>query len=226
MFSELQGFILGAGFNLAAALLIVRFIYYPVTREKSFVFSFLAFSTVIYFVLQFLTSVELSLGFGFGLFAIFSVLRYRTDEMPIREMTYLFTVIGLAVMNSFLGSSDDLVKLLIGNGGVALLLFLLEREWGFRFETSTRVIYEKIDLITPANRDALVADLRRRTGLPVKRVEVGRIDFLKDTADIRVFYDRADLANQAAQRVEPRRAYSQLDYEGWTPGGAIRQNAR
>lgn len=203
MLSELQSFLLGACLNLVVALVIVRFIYYRVTQEKSFVFSFLAFSTVIYFVLQFLTSVELSLGFGFGLFAIFSVLRYRTDEMPIREMTYLFTVIGLAVMNSFLSSTDDLTKLLVANFGVATLLFVLEMEWGFRFESSMRITYDLIDLITPANRDPLLLDLRKRTGLPVKRVEIGRVNFLRDTADITVYYGGHENGARLGQGVTP-----------------------
>lgn len=187
--SDLSTFLLGAALNLAVVLLIVRFIYYRATRDKSFVLSFLSISAVIFFLLQFLTGVELSLGFGLGLFAIFSVLRYRTDPVPIREMAYLFVVIGLAVMNSFLRSTDDLMKLLIANGTVIALMYLLEREWGFRFESSKRVIYEMIDLITPANSELLVADLCRRTGLPVKRAEVVKIDFMRDTAELKIYYD-------------------------------------
>lgn len=227
MLSELQSFLLGAGLNLVVAFIIVRLVYYPVAREKSFVFSFMAFSAVIYFVLRFLSSVELSIGFGFGLFAIFSVLRYRTDEMPIREMTYLFTIIGLSVMNSFLASSDDLVKLLIGNGVVIALLFGLEREWGFRFEASLRLTYERIELITPANRDLMLADLRKRTGLPVKRVEVSQVDFLKDTAGVRVFYDRA-AALQHAPAEEPLLGTSARGHalEKPGPGGATEPPTR
>jgi multisubunit Na+/H+ antiporter MnhE subunit len=189
MFNELTDFILGVGFNLAVALLIVRFIYYPFTQNKNYVFTFLAFSTIIYFVLGLFTSTDLSVGVGFGLFAIFSVLRYRTDEMPIREMTYLFIIIALPVMNSILMSNGDVMKLLVANGVIVALLYVLEKEWGFHFEASKKITYEKIDLITPANRDYLLADLRQRTGLPIKRAEVGRLDFLHDTAEIRIFYD-------------------------------------
>lgn len=189
MFTELTDFVLGAGFNLAVALLIVRFIYYPVTQEKKYVFTFLAFNTVIYFVLGLLTSSSLSVGVGFGLFAIFSVLRYRTDELPIREMTYLFIIIALPVMNSMLISSGSLAQLLAANGMIVSLLYMLERGFGFRFEQSQKITYEKIELITPAKQPQLLADLRQRTGLPVKRVEVGRINFLNDTADIKVFFD-------------------------------------
>lgn len=190
MLGDFEGFLLGAALNLAVAFIIVRFIYAPDDAEPSPVFSFLSFSTVIYFLLQFLTSVELSLGFGFGLFAIFSILRYRTEELAIRDMSYLFTIIGLAVMNSFLGSTDDLAKLLVANTVLIVLLFALERGWGFRFQESKRLTYDKIDLIRPEHRAALLADLRERTGLPVGRVELGQIDFLRDTAELRIFYTR------------------------------------
>lgn len=189
MFPEPVSFLLGAALNLLVVLIVVRFIYYPRSQDKSFVFSFIAFSAIIYFVLQFLTSTELSVGFGFGLFAIFSILRYRTAELPIREMTYLFTVIGLAVMNSFVTSTNLLIEMSIANVVVIGLLYVLEREWGFRFESSKRMIYDKIDLITPENRDLLIADLRTRTGLLVNRIDIERIDFLRDVADLKVFYD-------------------------------------
>ncbi|HKZ70501.1 MAG TPA: DUF4956 domain-containing protein [Anaerolineales bacterium] len=189
MFNELTNFVLGAAFNLTIALIIVRGIYYPFTQDKRYIFTFLAFNTVIYFVLGLLTSIELSVGVGFGLFAIFSVLRYRTDEMPIREMTYLFIVIALPVMNSVLMSDGDIVQVLIANGVIVALLFVLEKGWGFHFEASKKITYEKIDLITPANRDRLLADLRERTGLLVSRVAIGRIDFLRDTAEVVIYYN-------------------------------------
>lgn len=191
-------FLSGAGFNLAVTLLIVRGVYYPVTQDKNFIFTFLGFNTIIYFVLGLLTSVEVSVGVGFGLFAIFSLLRYRTDEIPIREMTYLFIVIALGVMNALLMVSGNLTRLLIANGMIVVVLFVLERGWGFRFEANKRVAYDKIELIVPERREELLADLRRRTGLPVKRAEIGRIDFLHDMAELKIFYD------------EPRRAAATL----------------
>jgi hypothetical protein len=205
MFNELTSFILGAGFNLVIALLIVRFVYYPVTRDKNYVFTFLALNTVIYFVLSLLTRMDLSIGIGFGLFAIFSVLRYRTDEIPIREMTYLFIVIALPVMNSVLMSDGDFAQVLIANGVIVALLYLLERGWGFHFEANKKITYEKVELITPANREHLLADLRERTGLPVRRAEVGRIDFLRDTAEIKIYYDGAEAAALMAQPWTPAR---------------------
>ncbi|HYF66397.1 MAG TPA: DUF4956 domain-containing protein [Herpetosiphonaceae bacterium] len=187
--TTVSDFLLGAGFNLAMTLLIVRGIYYPVTQDKNFVFTFVAFNTIIYFVLGLLTSVEVSVGVGFGLFAIFSLLRYRTDEIPIREMTYLFIVIALGVMNAMLMTHGSVARLLAANGAIMVVLFVLERGWGFRFESNKRVAYDRIELIAPGRRAELLADLRQRTGLPVKRVEIGRLDFLHDMADLKVFYD-------------------------------------
>ena len=206
MSTELLFYILGAGLNFLVALLIVRFIYYPMTQDKTFVFTFLAFNTVIYFVLGLLTSATLSVGVGFGLFAIFSVLRYRTEEIPIREMTYLFILIALPVMNSVMMSNANLGFLIVANGAVTGLLYVLERGWGFHFAGSKRVTYDRIDLIAPAKRDLLLADLHERTGLAVERVEVRRIDFLHDTAELAVYYEeprpsqpRAQLLKQGAQ---------------------------
>ena len=147
MSNELFYFILGAGLNLMVALLVVRFVYYPATKDKTYVFTFLAFNTVIYFVLSLLTSANLSVGVGFGLFAIFSVLRYRTDEMPIREMTYLFILIALPVMNSVMISESKFIMILVANGFILGLLVALEREWGFRFAGSKRVMYDRICLL-------------------------------------------------------------------------------
>ena len=192
MTEDLPTFLAGAAFNFAVALVLVRFIYYPVTQDKRYVFSYLSFNTIVYFVLQFLTTSELTIGVGFGLFAIFSVLNYRTDEMPIREMTYLFAVIALPVMNSFVTGADDPTNLIIANVIVVAIMFVLEKEWGFHFESNKKLTYEVIENIRPENHSQLIEDLRQRTGLPVKRVEIGRIDFLRDTAQVRIFYDEPD----------------------------------
>ena len=189
MSNELLYFVLGAGLNLLVALLVVRFVYYPATQDMTYVFTFLAFNTVIYFVLGLLTSANLSVGVGFGLFAIFSVLRYRTDEMPIREMTYLFILIALPVMNSVMISEAKVAMLFVANGAILGLLIALEREWGFRFAGSKRVMYDRVDLLGPANEERLLADLRERTGLAVARVDVKRIDFLHDAAELVIYYE-------------------------------------
>lgn len=188
MSTEFINFFLGAGLNLAVALIIVRFIYYPVSHDKRYVFTFIVFSSIIYFVLSLLNSIELGIGVGFGLFAIFSVLRYRTEEVPIREMTYLFVIIALPVMNSALLSSGNFLQILFANGIMVALLLVLERGWGFSYELSQKLTYDRIELIPPDKHELLKADLQKRLGLSVSRLEIGRIDFSRDTAEIRVFY--------------------------------------
>jgi hypothetical protein len=180
---------LGFAINLVVSALIVRFIYYPARQSKNFVFTFLGFNTVIYFVVSFLAHAELGVGVGFGLFAIFSVLRYRTSPMPAREMTYLFVVIALPVMSSILMQSGDWGLLLGVSAAVCAVLFVLEREWGFRYEGVKSIKYERVDLLRPENYDLLLDDLRSRTGLPLTRVEVGPINFVNDSASLKVYYD-------------------------------------
>lgn len=187
--SDIQLFLIGFVFNLLIAFVLVRFIYYPSTHNKRYVFTFLAFNTVIYFVLSFLTSIELSIGAGFGLFAIFTILRYRTDPLPVREMTYLFIVVALPVMNSVSSDSSLWPQLLAANAAVLVIMFILEKGWGFRYETSKQIMYEKIELIRPDRYAELKADLEDRTGLRIKKITVGKVNFLKDTANISVYYD-------------------------------------
>lgn len=179
----------GFALNLLVALVIVRFIYYPSTRNKSYVFTFLAFNTIIFFVLRFMASIELGIGVGFGLFAIFSILRYRTDPIPIREMTYLFLISALPLMNGASLDSALWPQLILANLAVVLILWVLEKEWGFTYEASKQIVYEKIEFIHPDRQAELISDLEGRTGLKVKRVLVGKVDFLHDTANLKVFYD-------------------------------------
>jgi hypothetical protein len=187
--SNLGAFLLGFGFNLLVALVVVRFIYYPSTHNKPYVFTFLAFNTVIYFVLSFLTSVEIGIGVGFGLFAIFSILRYRTDPIPIREMTYLFVIAALPVMNSAGVNGAIWPQLVAANLAIVAILLVLEKEWGFRYEASKQVVYEKIELIRPDRRAELLASLEQRTGLKIKRVVIGKVDFLRDIVNLKIYYD-------------------------------------
>ena len=187
--STFASFLLAFGFNLLMALLVVRFIYYPSTHNKSYVFTFLAFNTVIFFVMSFLAAIEIGVGVGFGLFAIFTILRYRTDPIPIREMTYLFVISALPVVNSAASNGNVWPHLIAANAAVLAILYILERGWGFKYESSRTVTYEKIELITPARRAEMLADLEDRTGLKIKRVSIGKVDFLRDVASLTVYYD-------------------------------------
>ena len=190
--ADLAPLALGSGLNLLVVILIVRFIYYPVTRDRAYVFSFVAFNTVIFFVLGLLTSIEVGMGVGFGLFAIFSVLRYRTDAMPIREMTYLFVVIALPVMNAVMVSGGSFQRVVFANVFIITIVYALEKSWGFRYQGRKQIVYERMELIPPARRVDLFADLRARTGLAITRVEVGLIDYLRDTAELTIYYDETE----------------------------------
>jgi len=190
--SDLTTFLLGFLVNFVVGLIIVRFIYYPRTKDKRFVFTYLTFSTVIYFVVSLMANITIGIGVGFGLFAIFRIVRYRTEPMPVREMTYLFVLMSLPVMNSSGMLQTAWLQLLIANAVIALVLWLLEKESGFEYQLPRHVVYEKIELIQPSRQAEMVADLEARTGRKVERVEVGKIDFLKDTADLRVYFAKED----------------------------------
>jgi hypothetical protein len=190
--SDLTTFLLGFLVNFVVGLIIVRFIYYPRTKDKRFVFTYLTFSTVIYFVVSLMANITIGIGVGFGLFAIFRIVRYRTEPMPVREMTYLFVLMSLPVMNSSGMLQTAWPQLLIANAVIALVLWLLEKEWGFEYQLPRHVVYEKIELIQPSRQAEMVADLEARTGRKVERVEIGKIDFLKDTADLRVYFAKED----------------------------------
>jgi hypothetical protein len=186
---SLSLFIAGFLFNLLSAFIIVRLVYYPRGRNNNYVFTFLAFNTIIYFVMGMFTSVELSIGTGFGLFALFSLLRYRTESVPIREMTYLFVMAALPILNSVLWGVQQYDKMLLVNVLVILTIWILDRAWGFhREQHQMNVKYEKIDLIKREKREEMLADLRERTGLNVQDFEVLKINFLQDVAEIRITY--------------------------------------
>lgn len=187
--SDLGNFLLSFSFNLIFAIILIRFIYYPTTHSKRYVLTFLAFNSVIYFVLHFLTSVDIGIGVGFGLFAIFTILRYRTDPLPVREMTYLFVIAALPVMNASSSVGSSWPTLITANLIILLLMAVLEKGWGFKYEAFKRVVYEKIELIQPCRREELMADLESRIGLKIKRIAIGKINFLKDTADLTIYFD-------------------------------------
>ncbi len=192
---EMVTFLLGFGLNFLAALVLVRFIYYPSTHDKRYVFTFLAFNTIIFFVVSMLAQLEVGIGVGFGLFAVFSILRYRTDPIPVREMTYLFVIAALPVMNSAALSGGIWPQIIIANIAVLALLMVLEKGWGFRYEGYKRITYEKIELIHPDHRAELISDLENRTGIKIKRINIGKINFLRDTVDLKVYYEDARQEN-------------------------------
>jgi hypothetical protein len=174
-------------FNLAVCWLIIRFFYYPKSRRKDYFFTFMLFGVTIFLLLFLLQSIPMEIGFALGLFAIFGMIRYRTETVQIREMTYLFLVIGISVVNG-LSMDVPVTSVLVANLFFILVTWLLESNRFIRHTSSKMILYEKIALIKPENREALMADLAGRTGLDIVKVEVGHIDFLRDAAVLKVYY--------------------------------------
>jgi hypothetical protein len=176
------------GINVTVLFILIRLIYYPIHRKKDYLFTYFLFNVLIFFLCVLLNSVKLSIGFAFGLFAIFGVLRYRTEQISIKDMTYLFAVITIAVINSLASKKVSLSELLFTDFMILGVTFVLEHIWLTRHEAMRQLVYERIDLIKPGNRGLLYKDLQERLGVTVSRVEIGKIDLLRDTAQLRVFY--------------------------------------
>lgn len=188
-------FIAGFFVNFLFAYIIIRYIYYPRQGGHTYLFTFLAFNAVVYFIMGLFTSVEISVGAGFGLFALFSVLRYRTETVPIHEMTYLFLMVALPILNSVLLTSGQYEMMIVINVFITGIVWALEKGWGFRQEIhSKEIVYEKIDLVHLDKREAMLEDLRARTGLNVIKVEIDQIDYLRDRVKGRIYYTDANEA--------------------------------
>jgi hypothetical protein len=172
-------------FNMVVCAAIVWFFYYPKSRNKGFSVTFMLFSAVVFFLLYFMGGVSLDITVGLGLFMIFGIMRYRTEMVPIREMTYLFVSIATAVINGINTINDQLI---LANLLLIALLAVIEYGIGRKREVSKLVCYERIELIRPDRRAELIADLEERLGHKVLRVDIGNVDFLRDVAYIKVYY--------------------------------------
>ena len=168
--------------------IIIRFLYYPKTKRKDYLFTYYLIGLVTFFLCFGLKKLDIDTGMGLGLFAIFGIIRYRTNPIEIKEMTYLFIVIGVSVINSLSSKQISVVEMSIVNATLILLTYGLEYLWLLKHETRKTIIYEKIELIKPEKEALMLADLEERTGLKINRFEIGKIDFLKDVAEVRIFY--------------------------------------
>lgn len=194
---ELTEFFIRFGLNLIIIFVLVRLLYYPMRRNRDFLFTFFLFNIINFLICFLLSSAKLKMGFAFGLFAIFSILRYRTVTVPVREMGYFFISVTLGIINALTGidSSTGLTLLISANVIILLLAWIIDHKVKIVHENYKEIVYDRIDLITPENRPAMLEDLRNRTGLAIHRVEFGKIDFFKDTVVTYVFYN--DLRNDA-----------------------------
>ena len=176
------------GFFLLVLFIIVYFLYYRKTHRRDYFFTLVLLSVSIFFLIYLLGSVKVKIGFALGLFAIFGVLRYRTETIPVREMSYMFGVISLSVINA-LADSLSFVELLLPNVAITLLIWFFEACVLRRNLASKLILYDRIELITPERREELLDDLTKRTGLKITKISIGSIDFLKDTAVIKIDYE-------------------------------------
>lgn len=174
--------------NLISCWIIVRMIYQSKAKRRDFVFTFTMVSASVFLLCRMLSGVELDLAFALGLFAIFGIIRYRTNPVPIREMTYLFLVIAMAVMNALAPMSMDLLDVAMSNGLLWAIAFILERLLFVEHLVTKRVVYDRIELLQEGRREELRKDLGERIGEKVERMEIGNVDLLRETAVIKVSY--------------------------------------
>ena len=180
------------GLNLVSAFVVVRLIYHMAAKRRDYVFTFMLVSNSVFLLCRLLAGVEIDLAFALGLFAIFGIIRYRTYAVPIREMTYLFIVITLAVINALAPMAASWVEILLANGLIWTLAWILERLWFVEHLATKVVIYDRIELLHEGRRSELVADLEQRTGVSIVHLEIGKVDLLRDTANIKIHFAQGD----------------------------------
>ena len=190
--SGFQGMLIRFAISVLVNWIIVDRLYFKKSHRRDFYFTFVISSMAIFFIVFFMIFVledmksKTSMGIGIGLFGIFSIMRYRTDAMPVREMTYLFVIIALSLVNA-IAESVSLLELVFTNGIIVLAIWICESRLSFK--PSKLVQYDRLDLTKPDRRDELKADLKERLGLDVVKVEVGAVDMLRDMTMLRVYYE-------------------------------------
>lgn len=190
------------GVNLIFLTIIIRYLYYPKAKRKDYLFTYYLIGMITFFLCFGLKKLDIDTGMGLGLFAIFGIIRYRTNPIEIKEMTYLFLVIGLSVVNSLASKQISIVEMLIINTSVIILTAGLEYLWLLKHETRKTIIYEQIDLIKPEYYEEMKTDLEQRTGLTINRFEIGKIDFLRDIANVRIYYFEEEQKGSSVNTME------------------------
>jgi len=176
--------------NLSVAYSIIHFVYQPTRKDSEYIFTFMVFNPLIFFICHLFSKVDLSIGFAFGLFAVFSILRYRTTQIQVKEMTYMFIVIAVAVINALATKKVSYIELMFTNMFVILITYLLERYTANNGIKMQVIQYEIIENIKPDNESILIADLENRLGKKVIKYEIVEADYIKDSAKLRVFHEQ------------------------------------
>jgi hypothetical protein len=186
--ADLAGLLARLATNLVFTFIVVRIVYSRIYGHRDYTFTYLLLNIVTFSVAFVLSRVRLDLGLALGLFAVFGILRYRTEAIQVRDLTYLFVVIGIALLNALFTSQISLVEILIVNATIVGAVCLLEWTSFSSREESRKILYDRLDLLGPGTSAELLTDLRNRTRLPVERYEIGDVDLLRDAADITVYY--------------------------------------
>ena len=190
--SDFYTLILRLSINLLFLMVVIRYLYYPKTKRKDYLFTYFLIGFMTFFLCFGLKKLDIDTGMGLGLFAIFGIIRYRTNTIEIKEMTYLFIVIGLSVINSLASNKISIAELIFINVSACLLTYLIEYVFLLRNESRKIILFEQIELIKSLNKAELKLNLEERTGLKINRIEIGKINYLNDTADIKIFYFEDD----------------------------------
>lgn len=190
--SDFYTLILRLSINLLFLMVVIRYLYYPKAKRKDYLFTYFLIGFMTFFLCFGLKKLDIDTGMGLGLFAIFGIIRYRTNTIEIKEMTYLFIVIGLSVINSLASNKISIAELILINVSACLLTYLIEYVFLLRNESQKIILFEQIELIKSLNKSELKLNLEERTGLKINRIEIGKINYLNDTADIKIFYFEDD----------------------------------
>ena len=174
--------------NITFLTIIIRFLYYKYSKRQDYLFTYYMIGIIVFFLCFTLKKYELDIGMALGLFAIFGIIRYRTNPIDIKEMTYLLVVIGVSVINSLANKKMSYAELILGNAIVVGAIVIIERVWLLKQETSRKIVYEKLDNIKPENYELLKTDLEQRTGLKINKVSIGNINFSTETANVTIYY--------------------------------------
>lgn len=174
--------------HVVILIILIFGIYYTTFRRKNFVFTFFLIGSIVFFLSYVMSKLNLNMGFALGLFAIFGIIRYRTDLIPIREMTYLFIIIGLSVLNGLTKNTLSLSEAVLLNLLTVGTVFIFEKVLNLRTEAFKVIVYEKMELLGPGNEEALKQDVRARTNIPVEKIEVLKYNFTKNSVVLKVYY--------------------------------------
>lgn len=176
--------------DILSVLILIRLIYYPIYHKKDFFFTFFLFNIVIFIITYLLNKVDLSMGAAFGLFAVFSLLRYRTENISAKDMTYLFIVIALGMISAV--NKGTFIETGVINLIILVVAYAMDANLFIKNENTKRIQYENIELVKPENSALLLEDLRKRTGLNIHKISIDDINFLRDTAMVTVYYFEHD----------------------------------